>query len=374
LAALLVMLYGAVWYHNITGSPVLFDAAENLQLAINLAHHGVFSSDREPPFRPSMTREPLPVLSIAATVLVVDRLLGPAPPADYFSGARARAIKLQNLVWLALLCATVFYALYTLTDSFYLALLGVVLVNKIPFITSGLVYAGLLVDTLYTELEAAGLVVLGAALLARGIRRKSLGLVGAAGLAFGALALTKAALFYVLLMLIAVMAAVTACRRRRLPADWPDLRALGVLSVALLAVVMPWMLRYSVQLGEFQVAGRGGMGLYFRAFDNELTHDEMLATLYWWAPDPLTRRWFGRMLGLSPQDFLSRSGRMRRLSSDPGSEFYDTDFFAMFAGRPDQAVSNSSRVSPKSTASGSVSAERVSMRMSRPTSCSLRAP
>ena len=340
LVALLVLLYGTVCYHNITGSTIRFDAAENLELALNLAHHGVFSSDQQYPYRPSMIREPVPVLSMAAAVLVVDRVLGPAPPADYFSGPRARAIKLQNIVWMALLCAAVFYALHSLTDSFYLSLLGVVLINKIPFVTSGLVYAGLRVDTLYTELEAATLVVLGSALLARGVQRNSLSFAAAAGLVFGALALTKAALLYVLLLLILVMTAVAVHRRKRPLPEWPEPRTLAVLCVAFVAVVLPWMVRNSRDLGEFQVAGRGGMGLYFRAFDNQLTHDEMLATLYWWAPDPLTRQYFGHMLGLSPSDFLSRKGRMRRLSSDPGSEFYETDFTAMFTGHPDQAVSN----------------------------------
>ena len=52
LVALLALLYGTVCYHNITGSTIRFDAAENLELALNLAHHGVFSSDQQYPYRP----------------------------------------------------------------------------------------------------------------------------------------------------------------------------------------------------------------------------------------------------------------------------------------------------------------------------------
>jgi hypothetical protein len=338
-ASLVALLFAAVWFKNITGSPIERDAAENLQLAINLQHHHVYSADAQAPYHPSIVREPVPVMTMALSVALVDAVLGPAEPAAYFHGARARDIKLQNIVWMALLCLTVFYAIYGLSSSFYLALLGVILINKVPLVTSGLVYAQLLIDTLYTEIPAATLLLLGSTLLVQGTKQKRMTLIATAGVCFGALALTKAAFLYVFIGTMALWVGTAVFNHFRKADGLLGLRQLLVVGLAFLMVVLPWLARNYVQVGTFQIAGRGGIALHQRAVNDEMTNDELRATLYWWAPDPVSRWIFGRALGLSPKDFLHRDSPFRRLSRDEGSDFYESDFAAFRAGRPEAAIS-----------------------------------
>src|SRR5665213_249839 len=338
-AGLVTLLFVAVWVKNITDSPIMHDATENLQLAINLQHNHTYSVDERAPYHPSMVREPVPVLTIALAVKVVDAVLGPAEPRMYLQGTRARLVKLQNVVWMALLCLTVYYSIYSLSSSFYLGLLGVVLINKVPLVTSGLVYGTLLIDTLYTEIPAATLLLLGSTLLAQGAKRSRSWLIVGAGLSFGALALTKAAFLYVFFGMLTLLIAVALCRRSRATEGWPDLRQLLVLSLGFFVMVVPWLIRNYEEVGSLQIAGRGGLALYERAVYDDMTNDELRATLYWWAPDSVTQWIFGRALDLSAKDFLHRDSPLRRLSKDPDSDFYDEDVAAMQAGTPEKAIS-----------------------------------
>jgi hypothetical protein len=334
----LALLFGAVWYKNISGSLIHFDAGENLQLALNLEHNHIYSADQDAPYHPSNVREPVPVFSIALAVAVVDAIKGKADSLSYFQGERARDVKLQNLVWMALLCVAVFYAIYTLCSSFYLGLLGVVLINKVPLVASGLVYWNLLIDSLYTEIPAATLLLLGSTLAVQGIKRPRMSVMAGAGLCFGALALTKAAVLYIFLGVAAIWLVVALVRGSR-DFAWFNARQVLLMSGCFLLVVVPWLVRNHAQVGTFQIAGRGGFALYQRSINNELNNDEVRSTLYWWAPDPVTRWVFGRALGLTPDDFIHRDSRMRRLSRDEPSDFYDDDFAAMWGGHPERAIS-----------------------------------
>jgi hypothetical protein len=80
-------------------------------MALNLQRHGVMSLDESPPYQPSSFREPVPVAAIAATVAVTDAWFGKAEPKEYFSGARARYLKLVNLLWLVVLATSAFLAI-----------------------------------------------------------------------------------------------------------------------------------------------------------------------------------------------------------------------------------------------------------------------
>ena len=190
---LLLSLFAAVWFSNVSGSLIEKDAAENLQLAINLEHHHLYSMDAHAPLYPSNTREPVPVLTMALAVALVDAAMGPADSSAYFQGKRAHDIKLQSVAWMAALCGILFFSAWSLTGSYYGSLLCVVLINKIPHVTSGLVYGDFMIDSLYTEIPAAALLLLSSTLLVLGLKRRKTALMGLAGVCFGALALTKAA-------------------------------------------------------------------------------------------------------------------------------------------------------------------------------------
>lgn len=330
----LVVLF-VFWTSRITGSRIEEDGATTLAMALNLAHAGVMSLDETPPFSPTMYREPLPVLVAAAAVVITDTVHGRIPVDEYFQGPRARMLKLSNLLWMVCLTLGVYAAVRLFSPSPVLAVGGVLLMNlQVPLMRSGL--AGLGLDSLYSELPAAALLVIGSALLARGLIRRRPGCAAAAGLVFGALALVKASFVYVFAGVVlgaTVVGSVTLLRHRR----WGAIGNVAALTVCFIVIVGPWMLRNHGQFGTFAIADRGGMVLLIRAVKDRMTAEEYRGAFYVWAPSAL-RPAVGRLLGFAPRD-LQRGGRLQHLNRYPSADFHADDVAAEQAGRPDLAIS-----------------------------------
>ena len=195
--ALAALVLAFSWSRMITDERIDGDDLQTLRMAVNLRYHGVASLDAEPPYAPSMYREPLPVVTTAIAIALADAALGDAGPEAYLAGDRARLVKIQNLFWLALLCVSAFWATYLLTSSRLLGALAVLLMNfdVIPLAEVGL--RPLLVDTLMSEVSAAALLLAAGAFLVAAMRTRRVAHFAWAGLCFGMLALTKAAFLYV---------------------------------------------------------------------------------------------------------------------------------------------------------------------------------
>jgi hypothetical protein len=323
------------WTRLITDERIDGDDLQTLTMAVNLRYHGVASLDREPPYAPSMYREPLPVLTTALAIWLADAALGEAGPQAYLAGERARLLKLQNLLWLALLCVFAFWATFLLTSSRYLGVVAVLLMNLdvVPLVTVGL--EPLLLDSLMPEASSPTFLLAAGAFLVAAMRRRSVGHFAWAGLCFGLLALTKASFLYIFIGFVGVLlaVAVVAARRSSLRARFAPV---GVLTLAFAAVVLPWMFRNYVQLGEFMLTERGGIVLYLRALKNGVTPDEYRGAYWFWGPQPL-QPLVGRLLGFSAVD-LQRGGRLQRLNRLPTAEFYREDLEAWHNGKPDEAI------------------------------------
>ena len=323
------------WSRMITDERIDGDDLQTLTMAVNLRYHGVASLDREPPYAPSMYREPLPVVTTALAIWLADAALGEAGPEAYLSGDRARFLKLQNLFWLGLLCVSAFWATYLLTSSRLLGALAVLLMNfdVIPLAAVGL--TPLLVDSLMSEASAPAVFLAAGAFLVAAMRGPHVGRFAAAGFCFGLLALIKASFLYVFIGFAVVLLpiAVIAARKRPLTAR---LVPIAALTIAFAAAVGPWMARNYVQLGEFKLAERGGVVLYLRALKNGMTSDEYRGAFYFWAPPPLQPA-IGRMLGFSSSD-LQRGGRLQRLNRKPDADFYRDDRAAARNAKPEEAI------------------------------------
>ena len=87
-ASILALAPLVMWGSQITGSPITADAAQSLQMAINLERHGTISMEPEAPFVPTNYREPLPPILSALTIKLIDSAIGPAPPESYIAGQR----------------------------------------------------------------------------------------------------------------------------------------------------------------------------------------------------------------------------------------------------------------------------------------------
>jgi hypothetical protein len=319
-----------VWAHRaINGAPITKDSGQNLRMALNLSHEGILSLDEKAPYRKSMYREPLPVALDAVAVFAWDRLKGPAPTDQYFSGERARALKLPNILWLLLLWGGLFAVTRRFTGSFAGSVVVALFAIKAFLGDDG-------VNSLDTELAAAALMVLAVFALSLTETTQDHRAPLLAGLCFGLLALTKAAALYVfaatVLVLVAGCAAGLLWRGR--PHRWRDL---AVMVVPFLVVVAPWMLRNFETFGHAQISGRGGLVLYSRALLDEVNPTEYRGTFYVWAR-PSWQPHVGRLLGFSSRD-LQAGGRLERLNADRDSAFYDMDIAAEAAGRPQDAVS-----------------------------------
>lgn len=325
LAAVLIAI-SSFWIAGIDGSPITKDASHSLQMALNLERHGVLSMSNDMPLRPSMYREPLPVITEAAAIQVVDAILGPAEMKEYFQGERAQWMKYQNFIWTTLLFVAVFWITRDLTRSFLLGLLAAVLALK-PFSPN----SGMGVNSLLTELPATALLVVSSLLLVKALKSKRALHFMLCGAAFGLLTLTKAAFLYIVAGVAAILLLAQFLNAMR----WIGARPthVAVLVSAFAVLVAPWMLRNLVTFGAFQISERGGLMIYWRGLFNQMTVDEYKGAVYLWAPNRLEPA-LGSLLGFSPAD-LERGGRLQRLNNDERSSFYAEDLEAERQGRPD---------------------------------------
>lgn len=329
LAIAVVLL--SVWSLRITGTPATGDGEENLRQAVDLAHHGVYSLDTTQPFTPSMAREPLPVFVTAGMIVLHDALFGPSPDEAWFAGEGGRLLKLQNVLWMGLLCAALGAAVFRLTGSMAAVVVTLLVINM-PLLSG--TNSRYMVDSLYTESPAAALLALGSVLLAASFPGRPI-IAVVAGVAFGLLALVKALFSFVFAGLVGVLLVMGLL-------GWVADPAVRLLRIALLVagfavVVVPWMVRNQIQLDRFAIIDRGGEVLYQRATKNRMTAVEIRGTFYHWAPLEL-RGVMRRVLGFTRED-IERGGRLQRLNRAENSSFAASDRAAEIAGRPEAAIS-----------------------------------
>lgn len=332
ISTLLVILF-PFWVSQISGARIDGDPTAYVQMAVNLNRHGVISLDEQPPLQPSMFREPLPVLTTALSMLIIDRLYGPTEVSEYLEGKRARYLKMHNIAWILLLCCGTGWAVYLLTGSFGIAL-ATALLAHLPFYGH---WVGGTIDSLATEqATAATLMLASAALVAAATRRQKLAYSILTGVAFGLLALIKAAFLYVFIGLMVVLFVAVLFPRLQQQIGF-TLGRVGLIGLCFAVTLSPWLYRNWQQFGVIQISTRGGEVLAIRATKNYMTPVEYRGAFYVWAPKPM-RPLVGDMLGFGPQD-LMRGGRLQRLNRHHNSDFYAGDVAAQRNGRPEEVIS-----------------------------------
>jgi hypothetical protein len=324
-AALLVVL----WVTRITERPIMWDAAENLQLTLNLARHGAISMSDSSPWGASMFREPIPLFCGAMLIRAEDAVLGRADTATYYQGKRAKLLKYQNVPWVALLGVIIFLLARELGLAFWPSLLCVLLSNLLLF-DADIGY--FMLDSFYTEAAASALLAMGSLLLMKGIRYDRLTSIVLAALCFGMLSLVKAIFLYIIIGLAVAIPVLSLYLRRSLGRSVTQAALLAVVSAL---VIVPWMMRNYRDLGQFAVAQRGGEVLYDRAVADQLTRDEYLGSYYLFAPYPLNGA-LRRILGYTNTD-KEEGGRLQRINSLGRAGFTDRDVSAEMNARPQDA-------------------------------------
>ena len=282
--------------------PAAGDAAGNVELGIALATDGSLNEGGAP----SMYREPLPVFVIAAQIRLDPRLSDLSRPSEH------RALKQSNMVWVALiLFGSGLQLLRLLPHRFRLSgmVAGVLLVHAFavePFVDANL-----------TEIPAAAL-ILWAGLLGQDLadrRRWATALL--LGVVLGLLALTKAAMLYIAVVHVPLLAVLAVASGR-----WNVRQALSSLLtvvIVLSALVVPWMARNAAALDSWAIADRGGISLWYRAIYEQATPEEIRGSWYYFSPLPL-RPAVGGLLDIRPEDLEGPLRRLDRYHPDEDEE------------------------------------------------------
>lgn len=316
---------------QITGTGHQVDALTNLRFAYNYYHHGVLSTDVSPPYLPSNAREPVPNIITSFHLRLLSLVLPDQSYSYLLQGEGAHAVKLVNLYWVVLgLVAT---ALLTneLLGSFLLALLTTCLVGFFFFAMP------IFVDTLYTEMQAAVMLLWACwFLLLTASRGKTVDYI-LAGISLGLLSLTKAIFFYISLVLLAFLLLRSLWVYRRSAMKTLRQPAAVATIAGFSFTLMPWMLRNKLELGTIQLTQRGGRVMYTRAIQNRMQNQEIPGAIYFWGPS--FYRHASRLMGFGamPEDFQA-GGRYQRINRE-SSNFKQADLAAVKAGRPQDVVS-----------------------------------
>lgn len=331
IAALLVS-WGSTIHGIPADRPIINDAWQNLTLAYNLSHHGVMSFSHDgADLAPSSRREPLPVAFLALHMAAVEAVHGKVTLEEYQTGLGTGRLKVSNVFWAALLAYSVFASIVRLSGSFVLAGAGTLVANLM---------AAQYFNTLLTEPHAAALLTLACYLSIVAVSRRRALYFGLAGVCFGALALTKAAAFYVV-MVLAVLLLGWSLWQLRWPTETRSVRIRSVIAFVLGVALTsgPWMLRNYVLLDSMEIRGEAAaVVLMVRAVKNKMSWTEYRGSFYAWAPNGLLRRAASALSGFTEAD-LGRGGRLQRLNRSSNSEFFASDIKAKDDGRPEDAVS-----------------------------------
>lgn len=126
------------------------------------------------------------------------------------------------------------------------------------------------------------------------------------GLLLGLLILTKAAFLYISLVVMVVTLSVLLFQAR--PKQLVINHVLLVVVAAIL--VLPWMYRNDVHLGQFEIAGRGSVVLMTRAFKSQMTDEEFKGAFYAYAPASL-KKTMRTITGFTGKD-RELGGRLQR--------------------------------------------------------------
>jgi hypothetical protein len=281
------------------------DAHQNARIAYHLVHTGVWGYDdveTDKP-HPQMKREPLPILAIAAVLMVDPDFSGSYTIAQLTSAPLVKRVKVVNVFWVAVACIFMLLLCKEIFPNIIVA--GVI--GLLALAASNAMFFSRHADNLFTEIPASALMLGSSWCAVRFVRRRTTSRAIGLGVSLGALALTKAAFFYVgvgfvvLLLIMDLRASPSPVR-----AFFRDARfSYAAIMLAFLATLGPWVLRNAIEFGKPQIAKRGADVLALRVL---ITEQPLTGSLYAFSPDAY-RPFLGPLWGYSPQD-LQPGGKL----------------------------------------------------------------
>ena len=297
-----------------TDAPIKSDAAWNARAAYHLVHTGVMGADEANP-RPQLHREPIPILVIAALLLVHPDFDKPYTVAELTSGPLAKTAKDVNAFWRFLAALFIFLLCKELfSDRLLAAALALICLAASEVLFFAVPQN---VDRLFTEIPAAALVLMASWSAVRFVRTKSIARAAWLGISLGALALTKAAFLYIGIGFITLLVALEGLKFFRADTPRESLRdvsaAYAILVLTMLAISATWIVRNYVEFGKPQMSDRADAILGYRLL---MAEQPLLGQIYAYSPTVL-RRVIEPWTGYAPED-LRTGGRLEGLAYAQG--------------------------------------------------------
>lgn len=317
---------------RISSDPIVGDGVQNLSIALNVFKHGVFSLDNSPHPRPTNFREPLDPLLVALHLKLAVPDAVHRPLADFRSGELTRTVKLSNLLWVFGGLMAVWALTLRLGGHNLWGAIATALSFQIFF------HGGTYIDTLYTELSTATLMLWATYGLLRAVQQQSLTWFFGSGVLMGLLALGKASFAYIgaVAVPLLMMALLIARRPDRFSVSKVVVWGL-VMGLAFVLTLTPWLARNYAQFDNLRINERGGLILWGRAHMNNMSNEEVLGLMYDHSPTLYRRAVSGTRLAETPGDF-ERGGRWQRINRHL-STFWEADRRAAYEGKPENAIS-----------------------------------
>jgi hypothetical protein len=294
-----------------TEDAIQTDGHQNLSAAYYLVHNGVLgwnTSDPDNP-APKMTREPLPILALAAIMILNPEFKQPYTLAGVTVGPLAKTVKDVNAIWRFLAAFAVFMLCRELfpTPTVSAGVAGICLL-----VSEGLFFAQPPnVNTLFTEIPAAALMLLASWCAIRFTRAKTGWRATLLGVVLGALALTKAAFLYIGAVFILLLLLLDG-KVLRSKSKMELVRAVipyAIAGLVMTMTTMPWLARNFSDFGHPQMADRSETILAFRL---ALSEQPLLGQLYAFSPAYLKEHFIGPWTGYSDDD-LKIGGKLEGL-------------------------------------------------------------
>ncbi len=290
------------------------DSRQYATLGYNLAHHDSFSLGTSPDaLAPTDYREPGYPALLAASIRFVSSLKR-ASLSDLIDGGRGTLLLRYAQIPVLLSTAMLASLLAGILTRRRLAEAGVFLLVGL---SPSLVFSA---QRLNTEHFAALLLLFFSWSMLRLTMQPNGMRALVAGLAAGMLVLTKAVFLY-LVPLIAVAFAVLPRKDASL-SRWRTVAVALLLVATTSAIAGGWMARNERQLGEFRLAGRGGVILLIRAEKNLMELKEYLGSFLYWTPYAPVRR--GLVQAIFGEEALVEGGALGRLNRENDSSYYRT--------------------------------------------------
>jgi len=306
------------------------DATQNLDIAVNLYQHGEFALSTADAHKPTDLREPLPILVTTLYLLASGRDADQITLRNLRAGEPARFVKLHNAAWVFLGLTATWLLFNELTATAWAGGLAAwaafVFFFNNPYV----------VDSLYTELAAAVLMIGVSGLLLLACRRPGNWLWLTIGVGLGLLCLTKSAFLYIAIVTIVLMFLAMMLEGSGRNRPW---LAAALMTLGLTCTAAPWMIRNQLLFDSPQISsGRSGWVLYKRALLNQMTPEEFKHAFTLFGPQWYRDMVAGSTLEIRPEDFKQPQGRLSRLFAGT-SAFSGSDILAQQRGDPDQAIS-----------------------------------